>query len=108
MKQYKEFAEKIKEYFVRQQEVSRGIQKNAWFEEYYEEPGQNEIFAKYRDSANCMGRVTFKEMLDSQSSLHRTRTVRNKTRADYFVGNAVRHEGTIHRLESKIENLNVD
>lgn len=108
MKQYADFINPIIDYFKYQQKVSKGEVSNKWFDEFFVVPSNDKILAKYEDAIECRTRSITKELLDSQSTFVRAKNIRDKRRADFFIGNAVRMEGAIHRFARKNEALNLD
>ena len=101
MKAFKNFITNLINYFINQNNANRNIVKSKWFIEYYEEQERDEIFEKTENAIDCGTRSATKEMLDFGSEISRNLTIRQKTRHDFFVGNALRHDGVIFNLNRK-------
>ena len=115
MKSFTKIVNKILDYNNNQQENLTGSGKNKWFDELIMEDGKtlaelikeskDDIFTKFDDARDCGTKSAAKEMIDFLSQVKRAKEIRDKKRADFFCGGAIRIEGIKFYLERKKEDL---
>ena len=91
----------LKRYTEDSQQADRNLSEYKWFTEYFQEPDQTAIIAKYDDVEDCGSRSAIKEMSDFEDTLSRASHIRNKKRQDFYICSAIRREGLKARLTNK-------
>jgi hypothetical protein len=102
MKAYSDHIDALIRYFINERDGSLNKEHRKFFKDFFSgDIDLSELYEKFNGTYDCGSRSAIKEMMDSLSGLNKIRNIRNKSRSEFFVCNAVRSNGKLTRFNRK-------